>query len=364
MSFALSPNEVRSDGLPRLLSRVIDEQLELAIRALAEQEADPVEAVHDARKALKRVRTTLRLCIRFLGKPAMKEHSQAVRAVAHKLTSIRDAQMLDDALRKLDESCSQAPNGEGPEGPKGLEGSAGSAGSEGSEGPEGPDTRLDTPYAEVVRRVRATYAESPRPALSDEELGSIIAGLIDLRTRLAALLSERQSAGAFSRTKKRLRKLTSGVRRILRRGKDALSQVLAEPGSAPTAADDLFHALRKRVKDYYYAVSLLEPGRPKKIGALAKELDELADVLGDEHDLTVLADRAHEEPARFGGVVPVALLLQLIARRKDALRAKARRGASLLLFGKQARPPSKARLKQRAHWLTSKLFEKKPRHAA
>ena len=68
--------------------------------------------------------------------------------------------------------------------------------------------------------------------------------------------------------------------------------------------------------------------------------------------------------------MPVALLLQLIARRKEELRAQARRECNAVFFGparharhshndsKLAQARRLAKLKVQARWLTHKLFAK------
>ena len=55
----------------------------------------------------------------------------------------------------------------------------------------------------------------------------------------------------------------------------------------PATAED-FHAWRKATKDLWYAVRLFEPAWPGPLDALAAELHALSQLLGDEHDLTVL----------------------------------------------------------------------------
>ncbi len=98
------------------------------------------------------------------------------------------------------------------------------------------------------------------------------------------------------------------------------------------AAD--YHAWRKSTKDLWYAVRLFEPAWPGPLGTLAEEVHELSDVLGDEHDLTVL----RQALADAGGNPP------LLTPRLD--RAIARR---------------QRRLRERAHEAGERLWAEKPR---
>ena len=55
---------------------------------------------------------------------------------------------------------------------------------------------------------------------------------------------------------------------------------------APSA--EHMHEWRKRTKDVWHHLQLLEESWQPVIGAVADEAHELSDRLGDEHDLTVL----------------------------------------------------------------------------
>ena len=48
------------------------------------------------------------------------------------------------------------------------------------------------------------------------------------------------------------------------------------------------HEWRKRTKDLRYALELLEPLWPDVMEAFAAEVDDLADLLGEDHDLALL----------------------------------------------------------------------------
>src|SRR5262249_7531385 len=69
-----------------------------------------------------------------------------------------------------------------------------------------------------------------------------------------------------------------------RQGREALAVVHA------ASTDANLHEWRKRVKDLWHQLEILEPTRPDLLEELATKAHELADHLGDDHDLVVLSE--------------------------------------------------------------------------
>ena len=65
------------------------------------------------------------------------------------------------------------------------------------------------------------------------------------------------------------------------------------------------HEWRKRTKDLWYHLQLLEDSWKPVLSAIADEAHELSDRLGDEHDLTVLREWAHRHASALNGAEPV-----------------------------------------------------------
>lgn len=93
--------------------------------------------------------------------------------------------------------------------------------------------------------------------------------------------------------------------------------------AARKPADANFHEWRKRVKDQRYQLDLLAEDA-KELRSLGSAVERLSDVLGEEHDLSVLRDKISREPDRFGGAGSDAALLA-IERKKKGLRRRALR---------------------------------------
>lgn len=272
MAFALQPEEALSQGLAKALLG----QLDAAVHHLAAQEADAAEAVHETRKSLKRARTTLRLLRRALGKASFNKENECLRGAAQKLSSVRDAHMLVEVTKRLGKHVAGSP------------------------------------YAEAVEPVHQAFkARATKEPLNEDLLREVVAIVQEARQRIESRLLDVSSGQLHG-------SLRCGITRMTRRGRQAYTRALAEP------SDENFHEWRKRVKDLYYTACLLHLSRPTKLAPLVDSLDEMADQLGDERDLGLLATVIHHDPQSAGGAVPVALLLQLIARRREELRASLR----------------------------------------
>jgi CHAD domain-containing protein len=267
--FALQPDQ----PLAQELARALLGQLDSAIHHLAAQEADAAEAVHETRKALKRARTTLRLLRRALGKATFNKENACLRGAAQKLSSVRDAHMLAEVTKRLGKHVAGSP------------------------------------YAEAVEPVHQAFKDrAKQQAISEELLGEVVAIVQEARQRIENRLldvSSWQLCGSLRR----------GIFRMTRRGRQAYTRAYTEP------SDENFHEWRKRVKDLYYTACLLHLSRPTRLAPLVDSLDQLADDLGDERDLGLLATVIEQDPQAAGGAVPVALLRQLITRRREELRA-------------------------------------------
>ena len=92
-----------------------------------------------------------------------------------------------------------------------------------------------------------------------------------------------------------------------------------------------FHEWRKRVKYHWYHLRLLRELWPAPMKALAAEAKQLADLLGDDHDLAVLRETLVHERDDLGDQEEIDALLALAQRRQDQLRAQARHAAGVCL---------------------------------
>lgn len=98
MSFTLDP----SRPIPNAVQQAARQQLRKAVEALSgEAGLGPDEAAHDARKRTKKLRALLRLVRPELGDAVYRRENAALRDAARRLSPVRDAWVLVEALDDL-----------------------------------------------------------------------------------------------------------------------------------------------------------------------------------------------------------------------------------------------------------------------
>ncbi len=269
MSYRLALSD---DDVPPALRSCAAEQLVDAIRVLREErEADPVEAVHEARKDLKKARSLLRLAGPDMPGERRRHENGALRDIAQRLSDVRDADVMVETLDSLRERIAE---------------------------------RLSARAFSTVRRRFATAAARSRAgdaAISEEVLAELGA--------VAARVGDWPVESCDART------LRAGARTASARGRRRFAAAEEDPTT------ENLHGWRKRVKDLWYHTRLLEQAWPPVMIASADAAHELADLLGDDHDLGVLAERL--ESATWPLSVDAGTLLDLVARRRGELQAEA-----------------------------------------
>lgn len=153
---------------------------------------------------------------------------------------------------------------------------------------------------------------------------------MDCRIQLARLVHDGADRAAGRQMKRALKDVRSlklkrggwsalapGLKRSYRRGRDCYRAALDE------GTPEQFHQWRKRVKDLMYQISILCPIWPEQMAAAESELGKLADRLGDDHDLQMLLEPGWM--ARLQGEAPdEARRMQVLAeQRQRELRIQA-----------------------------------------
>ena len=253
------------EPLPAALHRILDGRFEVAIAELECRGGDRARAVHDARTAIKRLRSALRLVRDALGEKRFRDVNAELRAAAHALARARDAVAVREALEDLAERYRELVD---PDELSRLRDRLGDDDAAAAEGLDGAAT--DALVA--LRRARASLAEWP-----------------DERSRVPA--------GVVAR----------GFRRAYRRGRAAFRSALRDP-----SAENL-HAWRRRVKDLRHQAELLREIDPQAMRKLRRRTRRLSDLLGDAHDLAALCAVADDAP----------ITAELAGRRRRELRDEA-----------------------------------------
>ena len=113
MAYKLQAVETVRDGLRRCAREQLDRAIEeLTTRA----HEDPVEAVHDARKALKKARSLLRLSRGTIDSGERRRENAALRKAGRTLSAARDAEVKVQAVDELSQRfAGRLPDGPAPE---------------------------------------------------------------------------------------------------------------------------------------------------------------------------------------------------------------------------------------------------------
>ncbi|HKJ89048.1 MAG TPA: CHAD domain-containing protein [Gammaproteobacteria bacterium] len=262
MAFVLTTPERTGEDLMRILR----EEVQGAVTELGEANRSP-DAVHAARKHLKKARAVLRLARGPLGE-ARGPANETLREAGRRLSPLRDHDAMLEALDKA------APD----------------------LGPE----RAQVLWAELERR-----REAARSAQDPDTLPETRMGLERLRGEMESW--ELPGAGFAP--------LEEGLEATYGWGRAAWLGLGEDPGP------EALHGWRKRVKDHWYHIRLVVHAWPALLGAREAALDGLSDLLGDDHDLAVLRGVLLEVPDRRGDAAAVD---RLLAERQEGLRREAR----------------------------------------
>jgi CHAD domain-containing protein len=235
MSYGLTFNEAPRESI----ERVRREQLEDAADSLAAGE-DPVEAIHDARKRIKKTRALLRLARPGLKPKVYRRRNRELRDAGRAMSGSRDADVLVETVEDLGERYAQ---------------------------------RHPKTFFAGVRQPLATHAQALR---HDADAGAHVATLRDLADDEWPLRDIDPDA------------LAEALKRTYARGREAFEQADRKPTTTH------LHESRKRVKDLWYQQRLLEDTWPGVMKAQAKEAKALSKLLGEDHDLAVLSEHVDD----------------------------------------------------------------------
>lgn len=277
MSYALVPGERLSNGLPRVMA----EEVELARAQLGSGEASPDVAVHEARKALKRVRAVLRLLREGLGEGYRAEYG-FYRDAGRQLSVARDSWVIAETLRQLAVASDDAST-----------------------------------------RARLTEIASEELASGSPGLAVFESGLA---ARLAAELAEgRERAASLKLEGDAIAVVTASLARTYKSGRGRMREALGAAGvdtpSERWAADPM-HAWRRRAKDIWYQVSIFVPAWEPVLAPLSEALSALSEALGAHHDLAVVHAALEEREPGLAGTEPV---VRVFHRRMEELQETAAR---------------------------------------
>ena len=264
MPFRFKKKESVAKAVRRLCCERLDDALETLDRSAR------LQAVHEVRKEIKKLRSVLRLIRQDISKNTYSEQTKALRQAANLLTDFRDAQVKLNAFNGLVKHFS----------------------------------RKLPPHS--FPEIRAALQQNCRAR--EKKLGRSIA---PLKTILSA---SKKRLDDLKIGAKGWKAIAPGFKKIYCRGRESFETARRRP------APENFHEWRKRVKDLWHQLRLLCPARPRNLRDRARHLEKLGNLLGDDHDLFMLNEFI---AGKFSRAQNAKTLKELISTRQKKLRSAA-----------------------------------------
>jgi CHAD domain-containing protein len=261
-AFRLRNGEAVPKGIARIARGRIDHALdELEGRT----DSSPEEAVHEARKDMKKLRAVLRLVRSEVGGDVYRRENALFRDAGRELSSVRDADVMLATLAKLEDE------------------------------------------------LPAEAAGDLRQALEAHRIRTSAGARSQASTQVAEMLAgARQRIDNWPLDDDGFDAVAGGLERIYRRGRRDFRRARREPST------ENLHDWRKRVKDLWYHLSILRDTWRPVMESLADEAHALSERVGDDHDLAVLLAWAEENAPDT-----VEALAEPVGRRRAQLQAEA-----------------------------------------
>jgi CHAD domain-containing protein len=269
MAFRLKLRE----PLPEGLKRVFREEIDSALRMCQHPAKERGVTVHEVRKHLKKLRAAMRLAIGQVGKNCHAQEDHCVREIGRLVSDLRDAQVRLQTFIEL----------------------------------------RDKAWKKTERQLFPRAEELL--LLERESFSAAFAGwqsqAIPQLEGVKARLMEWPLDGL------NWKQICNAVCKIYRRGQRALAETIDDPDA------ENFHAWRKRVKDVWYQLRILQPLNRTVLEEIAHDAEVLGELLGIEHDLDFLWERLKKEGGDEALAAELTKLQKLIGKRCKRLRRDA-----------------------------------------
>jgi CYTH domain-containing protein/CHAD domain-containing protein len=245
-SYRLKSKEGPAEGVRRIALGRTEKALE---RLRDGDDGELASAIHGARKDLKKLRGVLRLIRDELGGKAFRTENRRYRDAGRLLSGSRDVEAKLETLLRLHQRFGDLPK----------------------DAVEQWEGMLESERDELAAAVH-------------DEAG----GQIDQVGK--AIEAGREEIRQWPLEADSWALLGPGLARSYRDGRRGMKRVLEEPST------ENVHEWRKRAKDLWYQLRILRDAWPEPLGATVDQADRLADLLGQHHDLAVLAEDLRSRP--------------------------------------------------------------------
>ncbi len=249
--------------------RIAREQIERA-QCQLKAPGDPVAAVHETRKSLKRLRALLRLVRPALGEQTYREENAQLRSIGGSLSGTRDRHVMLETILKLEAASSLARKGLG----------------------------------QAVREALHLTNGAQDPSVDTAAMKQAQSRLTESKKRLAKL---QLSGHGFEI-------VGPGLEASYRKARRAFH------GAYTERTDEAFHEWRKGTQQHWRHMALLTQAWPGCLSARVTEARALSQILGDDHDLALLVAFARAQTADQIKSEQVTAIEKLARQRQAVLR--------------------------------------------
>jgi CHAD domain-containing protein len=271
MSYRLKRGESVPEGIRRIVQEEVDSAAELLSNSNGKKRD---EAIHEARKSLKKIRGALRLVQQELG-PVYRAENTRMGNLGRQLSQIRDAKAIIEVFDGLREKYK--------------------------------DSLQRDAFASIRQGLEKNKRETEQGANVDQVA----------QRSLSALRSAGKRAKNWPLKNDGFQAIAPGLEERYRRGRKAMKIVQNDP------TPENYHEWRKRVKDHWYHVRLLESLWTDVMQAHEGSLKNLETWLGDDHNLVVLHSKLEGNPEQYGEQKNIQLFLTLADQHQKELRDNA-----------------------------------------
>jgi CHAD domain-containing protein len=236
MSFAFRPSHAIDNEVKRIAERQLTRALE-QLRDLGDSRSD--EAVHEARRHLKKVRALLRLVQPALG-DVYHGANKRIGTAGRLLAPVADGRAVVDTIARLKKKY--------------------------------PSRLAPRTLASIESVLAQRVVHIDHKARLDRVL-----------PRVASILrSELRQIEMWDLNATGFRAIAPGLEKTVRRARKALARAAAHPTA------DNHHAWRRRVKDLWFAVRLVEPRCGNGLARIQRQLEALDGYLGEYHNVVLV----------------------------------------------------------------------------
>ncbi|UII30588.1 CHAD domain-containing protein [Fulvivirga ulvae] len=266
----------RSEDFSKGIVRMIDEEIAKAHDMLKGNPAqNRHETIHELRKIFKELRAIFRLIRDEIGEHEFKQENIFYRDLGRQVSEIRDRTAVIETVEQLRAQYGDEFNGH-------------------------------------VFKPLIDYQLHERQKLEDEYIKNDVPGY--LQSQLHNKLKEQRS---WTLSVKAFDQIAPSLKRVYKRGLNSLKIAMISQ-----ATEDL-HEWRKRVKYLRYQIDTLSRIWPGILGSLEDELHDLSDLLGFDHDLSIIQKQISDMLVVFEDPVDKALVVTIIEHYRSQMQKHA-----------------------------------------